>query len=532
MRGTGRHHQLPVYLAVLALATIWITPASCKWDLSGFTDRDTTNWYSYGFWDQQGDLAPSHKMFRLLRSNNLRYPDTGPAGQTYHSFRKPILVNTASTRVIAFAQGHRYDNRECGHVTIILRRPKDPRLNSVRHMYVYRDWWKPLQEPFEHYPGTWTNPTPVIDGQTIYLFANWNALEYSRDGNETLATGQVTKKIDSTPEGRRRLFLSKSTDDGNTWSPPEDMTEQLTPKGWGWDVVGRGRGIKVRSGELVVPAKGRNLIGRGPQGNRTWEIQWLEGAGEEGSVVQTGSDLILRSDGADPGGGFRRNSRGTVADGFGPFAPDKNLPDPGPTSTGSMILYSYRNWTLPWPQHNRILFLNSASSTNRDEFRLQLSYYHDGSQFGIWRDLGEANWVFTELICKRIAGRESGHISVSWISGIITDFIAIASELEFRENLGSKDDHYGVLFRHTHISWLMDGHLKGVMFRGKEEKDPAKRIDPDGLRDYPDPEDDPRPYLQPCQHHSPSIYRWGTHLHEVGGNDFGKDEAIGAGIKD
>ncbi|GAB0134100.1 hypothetical protein EsDP_00002485 [Epichloe bromicola] len=526
MRGT----DLPVYLAVLALAIIWITPASCK--MYGYWyGRDSTNWFEPPFEDRLGKQSGAHKMWRIFRSNNMRYPDRGPSGQTYHSFRNPSLINTATTRIMVFAQGHKYDSRDCGHVTIVLRRPKDQDLGKIKFMLIYRAWWQELQEPFANYPGTWTNPTPVVDGETIYLFVNWNRLDYSRYGNETLTTGETiadgpqwTKKIDSTPEGRRRIMLSKSLDDGKTWSPPVDMTEQLTPKGWSWDSVGRGRGIKARTGELVVPAMGRNLIGRGPPGNRTWSYDLLEGAGEEGTIVQTASELLLRSDCANPGDGFRRVSRGTIADGFAPFELDKNMPDPGLGGGGSLVLYSYRNWSLPYPMHNRILFLNSVSSTARDELRLQLSYYHDASKFDIWRDLGD-EWVFTEWKFGRRPGREGGRVSMTWISTVGSDFIAMATELYFGENDGSKDEHYAILFRHTHMSWVLNGHRWGTM-SPREETDPAKRFDPDGLRNYPDPEDDPRPYLQPAPSHSAYVTRKYNRLYEFAGNEHEGDESV------
>ncbi|QPH09593.1 hypothetical protein C2857_000482 [Epichloe festucae Fl1] len=517
MRGMGRH-LIPVHLAVLALAIIWITPASCKADGSFYVGRDSTNWYSYPFYDMEGKFNNAHNMFRLFRSNNMRYPDLGPSGQSYHSFKNPVLVNSGTSRVLAFAQGHKYDNRDCGHVTIVLRRPKDPRSETWQFMVTYPVWWKAVQEPFEGYEGTWTNPTPVVDGKTIYLFANWNRLDYSRHGNETLpTTGQVMKKIDSTPEGRRRIFMSKSFDDGKTWLPPEDMTEQLTPKGWSWDVVGRGRGIKARTGELVVPAMGRNFIGRGPPGNRTWLYQSLEGSGEEGTIVQTSSDLLFRSDSANPGDGYRRVSRGTVADGFSPFTLDKNMPDPGLGGGGCLILYSYRNWTLSYPHHNRILFINSHSSTNKDELRIQISYYHDASRFDVWRDLGD-HWLYTEWDCRRITGREGGRASMTWIQGGFWNYVATASELSFGENGGSKDDHFAILFRHMHISWIIHGQINGYMHSGPEETDPAKRIDPDGLRDYPDPEDDPRPYARPLQRHFQTWER-GRYVGDFAGND-------------
>ncbi|MDO8539414.1 MAG: sialidase family protein [Opitutaceae bacterium] len=51
------------------------------------------------------------------------------------------------------------------------------------------------------------------------------------------------------------LVLTKSVDDGLTWSPPVDITPQVQHPDWKKTLVGPGAGIQLRDGTLVIPAQ-------------------------------------------------------------------------------------------------------------------------------------------------------------------------------------------------------------------------------------------------------------------------------------
>ncbi|GAO17982.1 uncharacterized protein UV8b_00974 [Ustilaginoidea virens] len=431
-------------------------------------DRNVSNWYSYGWYDALGRHDPAHHRYNLFFPANSRRADLGAAGQKFHSFRNPSVVNCDSGRLVAFAEGRRYDNRDFGHISIVVKRQKDKDQGKARWMAHMLKFWMPLSELTPGAAGSWTNPTAVPDGDTLYLFMNWNRHDRSRRGNETLATGEVTRKVDATPEGRRRLFLTQSPDDGLTWTTPVDVTDQLTPPGWGWDVVGPGRGIVLRSGEVVVPAMGRNIVGRGPPGKRTWSYVLLDGSGEEGTIVQTPDDGLLRNDKGLPGDNFRRVARGNLTH-FEPFRLDTALPD-HIDGGGAMVQWSWRNMSVKYPDDNRIVFVNPYSSTNTDRLRCQLTYYHDGSRYTIWRDLQDKKAV------GRHFGIESRRASISFRLFTTEHHLVFLSEMDFRQTGGSKDDHVGLLFRHTSISWLLHGNQQGLMGKPKEEKDPYLRL--------------------------------------------------------
>ena len=73
------------------------------------------------------------------------------------------------------------------------------------------------------------NPVPVVDQSdgTIYLFANYYPQPY-KDANAP-------------------IWLTKSTDEGATWSTPIEVTQRP-----GRHEIGPGVGIQLRSGRLVV----------------------------------------------------------------------------------------------------------------------------------------------------------------------------------------------------------------------------------------------------------------------------------------
>lgn len=380
--------------------------------------------------DPAKDASPYHKEFVLFHSANMASPDKLASGVGFHSFRIPAVVRTATGRILAFAEGRRYTNEDFGDINLVYKRSKTTTDNGENP-----DDWESLREVVGTGPGTWGNPTPVVDGNTIYLFLSWNGGEYSQNGNNVLPDGSVTKKIDSTSAGRRHLYLINSTNDGDTWSTPQDMTATLTPEDWAWDAVGPGNGIKLTSGELVVPANGRNIVGRGTPGARTWTMQLLTGAGSEGTIAQTPNGNLYRNDRAAKDVNYRKVARGTLADGFGDFGVDTGLPDPA--CEGSVLLYN-----LDSPA--RVIFMNSANPDSRQHMRVRISYDTDAAKFDWGRELSDAKLTG--------AGNEGGYSSMTKTA----DFkIGALVESDFDE--GGNLSHRAIFWRRFNLSWILNG---------------------------------------------------------------------------
>ncbi|WP_344386521.1 exo-alpha-sialidase [Asanoa iriomotensis] len=225
--------------------------------------------------------------------------------------------------------------------------------------------------------------------------------------------------------------MTRSVDDGATWSTPQDLATQLIPAGWAWDAVGPGIGVKLSTGELVVPAKGRNLIGRGTPGNRTWSMQLLGESNNEGTVAQTPDGRLYRNDRPNSGD-YRRVARGTLG-GFGAFANDTGLPDP--QCEGAVLVYN-----LDAPA--RTIFLNFASTSSRREMRVRISYDADANRYTYGRKLGDAP----------IAGAGKASMTKT------TDFrIGALVETDFFEYGSDPRSHRAIVWRRFNLSWILNG---------------------------------------------------------------------------
>ncbi|MDO9614936.1 MAG: exo-alpha-sialidase, partial [Bacteroidota bacterium] len=63
------------------------------------------------------------------------------------------------------------------------------------------------------------------------------------------------------PEETGQFILTKSTDDGLTWSQPINITEQIKDPAWQLLLQGPGRGITMTDGTLVFPAQFKSDLG-------------------------------------------------------------------------------------------------------------------------------------------------------------------------------------------------------------------------------------------------------------------------------
>ncbi|MCO6475328.1 MAG: exo-alpha-sialidase [Phaeodactylibacter sp.] len=94
------------------------------------------------------------------------------------------------------------------------------------------------------------DPAVLADRQTntIWVAALW---AHRHPGERTWWASQPGMS----PEETGQLMLSKSTDDGLTWSPPINITAQIKSPKWYLVLQGPGKGITMEDGTLVFPAQ-------------------------------------------------------------------------------------------------------------------------------------------------------------------------------------------------------------------------------------------------------------------------------------
>jgi sialidase-1 len=155
----------------------------------------------------------------------------------FHTYRIPSLVVAGSGALLAFCEGRRNSRLDMGDIALLERCSTDGG----------RTWGEP-RVVWDDPGNTCGNPCPVVDGATgtVWLLATWNL---GGDGERAI--------IDGTSRDTRRVFVTRSDDQGASWSGPVEITDDVKPPGWTWYATGPGAGIQLRhgcrAGRLVIP---------------------------------------------------------------------------------------------------------------------------------------------------------------------------------------------------------------------------------------------------------------------------------------
>lgn len=284
----------------------------------------------------------------------------------YVRYRIPALVVTLQGTVLAFCEARKFTGRDSDQIDLCLRRSVDGgrSFGEVQIVATEHNW-------------VCGNPAPVVDRNTgtIWLLFCKN----HRYGDETMIC-----------QGRapRTVWVTRSTDDGATWSQPDEITSQVKSDDWSWYATGPCHGIQLRTGRLVVPCDHIVLRDRTRQdphhshviysddGGHSWHVGGIASAGTNECTafedVQGRLCLNCRNQHRLAEGG---NYRAIVwsHDGgltFSPVVHDAALLEP--VCQGSIC-----GWADDGQERSLVLFANPASRT-RDHLTVRLS--RDGGQ--------------------------------------------------------------------------------------------------------------------------------------------------------
>jgi sialidase-1 len=304
--------------------------------------------------------------------------DVFVAGQDgYHTYRIPAVLTSSKGTVLAFCEGRKSDSHDSGDIDLVLRRSADGGVT-----------WGPLQVVWDDGANTCGNPCPVIDRDTgvIWLLMTHN-----------LGKDPESKIIDRTAEGTRTVWVSKSEDDGATWSKPVDLTKDVKKAEWTWVATGPGIGIQTTKGRLVIPCdhveadtkKGGSHVMLSDDHGKTWALGGtISGGTNECQVVERvdGSLLMNLRNYKTPS---RERATSTSTDGgatWSALSHDAALVEP--VCQASIL-------RLPG-EGSRILFSNPADRRSRVRMTVRQSR-DEGATWSTVKEFGEGPAAYSCL---------------------------------------------------------------------------------------------------------------------------------------
>jgi sialidase-1 len=295
--------------------------------------------------------------------------------------------------VLAFCEGRKNGGGDTGDIDLLLKRSTDNGANWSEQLVVWDDS-----------TNVCGNPCPVVDASTgtIFLLMTWNRGD---DGE--------TEIIHKTSQDTRRVFVVKSTDEGKTWSQPEDITQTTKQPEWGWYATGPGVGIQIHDaphkGRLVIPANhsyddpvgevrkgpfeyGAHVIYSDDHG-QSWQMggtirpkmnesQIFEAADGEGTLVMNMRSYFGRN----------RRAQAMSKDGGDTWTEPEDVPDLiEPVCQASVVRYS-------WPEQSQksILLFSNPAATSRMNMTIKLSN-DEGKTWKVSKMLYEGPSAYSSL---------------------------------------------------------------------------------------------------------------------------------------
>ncbi|MDF9800458.1 sialidase-1 [Catalinimonas alkaloidigena] len=149
----------------------------------------------------------------------------------YACFRIPAVLTTKSGSLLAFAEGRKGGCSDTGDIDLLLKRSEDGGKS-----------WSGLEVVWDDGQHTCGNPAPVLDEESgdIVLLTTWNRGE-----------DKESEIIAQTSTDTRRVFVLRSTDEGQSWSKPKEITTDVKKENWTWYATGPGSGIQLTEGAYV-----------------------------------------------------------------------------------------------------------------------------------------------------------------------------------------------------------------------------------------------------------------------------------------
>lgn len=292
----------------------------------------------------------------------------------------------------------------------------------------------------------WSEPVVVAQGGNGKTYGDPAVVLDKKTGNLICMFVGDQGLWNATPDNRQGIYVSKSTDNGVSWSEPVAITDQVYANHSGWyaGFAGSGHGLCLKDGRLMfvlairatsatgVPLHNYAIYSDDGGDNWTLSTNAATTAGDEAKVVELENGDILMSI-RNPRKGNRifckSTDRGQT---WGKAYFETELKDPA--CNGDIIRYSYST-DEGSEGKSRLLHSLPESTTTRENVTIYLS-----------EDDGE-----TWPIKKRLVDGYSAYSSLTVLSdGTIG---ALVEEGKWDSNLPGEDGFQLVFYRFT-MDWL------------------------------------------------------------------------------
>jgi sialidase-1 len=274
----------------------------------------------------------------------------------YAAFRIPALAVTPSGAVLAFSEARRWSVADSGNIDLVLRRSFDGGAT-----------WQPLQVVVDLGFDKAGDPAPIVrrdSGEVVLLFTSH-------------ALG-VTEHDIHLGEGSREIWVTRSADDGATWSEPVNISAEAKAPDWRWYATGPGHGIELTSGRLMVACDHST----GPDHDQWFShVVFSDDGGttwQRGGTVPDGftneCTLAERADGSlllnmrNYRGTFRRAISVSVDDGMTWSAPTDDPALLEPVCQASLLAFAH-----PTEPGEQLLAFSNPAAARREAMAVRLS---------------------------------------------------------------------------------------------------------------------------------------------------------------
>lgn len=295
---------------------------------------------------------------------DLRQQDLFVAGtEGYHTYRIPAVVTTQRGTVLAFCEGRKGSASDTGKIDLLLKRSSDAGKT-----------WGPRQVIWTDGDNVCGNPAPVVDLVTgnIWLLLTWNR----GDDHESQIMAGTSKDT-------RRVYVTRSGDDGISWEPPREITASVKKAHWRWYATGPVNGIQTtrgpRPGRLLVPANHsdhsdpsahpyRAHVIYSDDHGKTWKLGGIEESMTNESTLAELSDGRLLHNMRS----YHKKNRRAIAFSedaglsWSPLKWDAALIEP--VCQASLLRFSW-----PGPNSKSVLLFSNPASVKREKMTVRLS---------------------------------------------------------------------------------------------------------------------------------------------------------------